>query len=412
FFRRRLENYATETPVSLWKSIDRIREKERIKLRRKNLQRRMAVLTLIFLLGAAGLWWMTGPGSETVGSFPIVEKQSISTVRPLTSKLLAAPAPLAKPVEALPVRVEGHLEPAVASEQGPFSIPAPATDDRMSIPSLPPIRSDRHEGPLTITVPPLTSKPQCASFSGKGAQLLIEFMVSPDAAFRSLQPIDAQFAEYNGLRRRTELKGLSYSSSLRLTYLTPSGLSLSSGLQYARIGERFSYATEGDERITVTTIYGSDGEIIGTDTLTEQVFERITASNQFESLDLPVLLGYEFSHHRFAFSLQGGAFFNLFFRAKGKMLSPEDLQPVDFSREEQSAFRDQLGVSWYGSLGIHYRLTPQLQLSLRPHLRYYPDSFTRAGFVSRQNYMTAGLFFGIRKNLMGRNIHQEAAPTP
>ena len=90
------------------------------------------------------------------------------------------------------------------------------------------------------------------------------------------------------------------------------------------------------------------------------------------------------------------------FEQNGDFLSPVDNQPVNFSSSNPNAypaFKDKLDLGWYGSVGIHYKIKPRLQLIVEPHFKLYPKSITQDNYILDQKYLTTGVFFGIRHGI-------------
>jgi hypothetical protein len=240
--------------------------------------------------------------------------------------------------------------------------------------------------------------PECAKFSKGQIRIFAEILASPDFTFRQLDPKNPSDLEYAEFRAQTESPEYNFSTGLRFSAVSGFGLALRSGVNYSQISEKFEYINETEEVTTI--IRDMNGNPI--DTIVEMGTRYKTTYNKYRTLDIPILLGYEINYKKFTFALNGGAYLNLVFEQKGDFLSPLDYQPVNFSSNNPNAFpafKDRLDIGWYGSLGIHYRITPRLQLLVEPHFKLYPKSFTQDNYIVDQKYFTTGVFFGIRHGI-------------
>lgn len=243
---------------------------------------------------------------------------------------------------------------------------------------------------------------ECAKFGPKKGQVFIDFVLSPDIALREMSPKNAEYNDYVRAREASEKSVFAYSAALRMSIVSGMGFVMRSGLSYSQINERFEHVDENYERTEIIKVTNSLGEVIGMDTITEFGTRIRTTHNRLQTLDIPLIVGYELYYEKFAFSINGGAYLNLSFTQRGSFLSPTDLQPVSFSSNDPNgvkAFKKQLGLGWYGSLGFQYSLDKKLSLLIEPYFKIYPKSFTDENFAVRQRYFTTGLSLGIRRQL-------------
>jgi len=231
----------------------------------------------------------------------------------------------------------------------------------------------------------------------------IDFMVSPDIVSRELDPISPSYADYALARDASESFRYGFSAGVRFSTTSPSGFAVRSGLNYSQINEQFAYETDQEERITVTIAYGPNGQVIGRDTVVDFVSTQRFVNNRYATVDIPLLVGYEFSAgSKFRVSLNGGTFINMLFTQNGEFLSPSTFEPVAFSGDRPDtyhAFRNRLGLALYGSLGVTYSLNDQFDILVEPHFKWRPQSVTVPGYVLDQRYFTSGLFIGFRKKV-------------
>ncbi len=422
-FRQGLADRSEATPAHLWDAIDRRRPARRrwwLFLRRHWLQATaaLAVPVLIAVL-------LFPPSTQELGYFPIPDTPraprtaTLPPVQQLSSHsqppapplqvagaFVAPPAPAAgrQPTGALPDRIDEAVAaveplPVKSAKATPKTRRAELTA-APTLPTAPPagVAYDAWEAPVRL----FEHDPKCARFGRFAWRFDLDAAASPDWNMRRLDARDGEYDSYADARDDTESPYLSFSAMVRFSATSHFGLALRGGLSYSQINERFAYVNETEERITITNQYGPNGEIVGTDTLTETGARIKETTNHYQLVDVPLLVGYELALDKLALEVNGGVFVNMLFRQYGDFLSPADQQPVNFSSDNPNAFpafHDRVGFAWYGSLGLTYELTPELRLLVEPHLRINPKSFTRDAYPLTQRYTTGGIFIGLRKSI-------------
>ena len=247
----------------------------------------------------------------------------------------------------------------------------------------------------------------CYTFSG-GNQALLDALYF-DAfgglgyAFRRLENIgDSDNEFYLNARDSTEREWYSFGAGLRANLRYKSGLTLRVGLQYSQINEIFEISDGNATRTTIIEIKDADGNVIDTQMVTEQgeLFKK--TFNRLRFVDVPVMVGYEWTKQKLTFSANAGAAFNIQFSQKGDFLS-DQLEAVSFSSNNPDRFdffRTRTNVSFIGSLGMTYQLKENLDFLVEPQIRYYPTSVGR--HTISQKYTDVGLFAGLRYYLVSK----------
>ncbi|MFN7116988.1 MAG: hypothetical protein ACK4TA_09335 [Saprospiraceae bacterium] len=412
-FRQKLEHHASDTPDYLWEGIVRQRNMHRnVHLRWR--ERVLLAAALLLFVYASLLTWQLRQMRPNLGYFPIAltpdfdgqNANTSSTNQYLypehenvnTATSLPHLSNKTTPIETLSIEnqevisLNEQLSTTLESwtKEGVLT-PAAAAVSTFQLSTLPiTLYQIRHSNKLSF------DPSKCAAFSNQNKlRLYFDVLASPDFTFRNIKATSGDYETYAANRKETEAARYNYSIGARLSAVSNSGLALRAGLNYSEINERFELANENETRIIIT--YDPLGNIIKTDTITQ----KIITNNRYQTLDIPVMIGYEIPLKKVTLAINGGAYFNLHFKPEGEFLSPYDNHPVPFSNDENpenniTAFRDKLGVGWYGSVGVHYKISPRLQVLVEPHLRAYPRSFTRDDFMTEQKYLTAGVFVGLR----------------
>lgn len=412
-FRHKLEHYTSETPEHLWQGIARQRNMRR-KVYLRWRERALLVAALILFVYASVLTWQVQQMKPALSSFPIALESS-SLLNPdaaaNTPPLPAASNALLNSndtpiythftdqqavVNLLPEKNEevesltAKLAATFENFSGENSLsPAAAALSALQLSSMPLAlyQVSRQRYPIYL------DQSKCAAFTDKKVRLYFDLLASPDFAFRKIQPRTGDFEKYAETRKATEAARFNYSVGARLSAVTKGGMALRAGINYSEINERFEL--QNGTRIIIR--YDQNGNFL--DSVT--VAEKIVTNNRYQTLDIPVMIGYEVNLKKVTLTVNGGAYFNIHFKPQGEFISPYDNRPVGFTNEETPennlpAFRENLGIGWYSSLGVQYRISPRLQLLVEPHVKMYPRSYTRDDFMTEQKYLTAGVFVGLR----------------
>jgi len=243
----------------------------------------------------------------------------------------------------------------------------------------------------------LQVSPNCTDFSKHEWTFYVDALVSPDYVFRDIQANSPELENYAKSRRESEKYQYAFSGALRLSMVADNGLSFRTGINYSQINEKFTYFNGTEVTTTTTDLFDDQGNFIGVDTVVEIGTRYKVSHNTYRMLDIPFLVGYEFSTKKLNLAVNGGAYLNLMFRQSGDLLSPQDLQPVNV--ENGTVFKQQVGIGYYGSFSLAYQLSPDLQLIAEPHIKVFPNSVTQDQIGVQQRYSSAGLFIGLRKRL-------------
>ena len=425
-FQQKLENYSAEAPPDLWQQIQQQRNRQQ-RLRSLAFYNRLqtaAILLLLFALGAV-MWQdrlangtlqhttvaaqldpILSKKAKPIVSNPTLEKRTSEilpeqSALPTATRKVAALQQHSKPSPIIEKTNDPVIE-AYYSEQLQEALanatlqPDAAQASSFQLAALPMVLQQ-----VTSTNRfNLWQNGKCAAFGSKnGWRYYFDVMAAPSFAFRQLEPKGAEFQDYATERNDTEEPLYGISAALRFSAVSDWGLVASTGINYSQINERFRFLSENEERITITNIYGTNGEIVGTDTLREVINREIVSNNRYRTLDIPLMLGYEIQGKKLNVSLNGGAFVNLLFEPTGAFVSPDNNRPVSFSSdtpEGYPAFKNRLSATLYGSVGLAYKVSSRLQLLVEPHIKVYPRSLTRDEYMLDQKYVTTGLFVGVR----------------
>jgi hypothetical protein len=227
----------------------------------------------------------------------------------------------------------------------------------------------------------------------------LDLSYSQDWMQRGLYPKTADYAPYAQLRNTTEAFQRAHTAALRLSLISASGITLRGGIQVTRFAERFTHTSE-ERQLRFLPRRDATGNVIGTDTVLQLVQIPHNNLNRFQTVDIPLTIGYEFPWGKANFSLHAGPVFNMAFYQQGRFLAEDGERIADFSSstpDAYPAFRNRLSMGFYGSVNLSYPLTPSVHLFAEPYLRVFPAAFTNSDYPLDQRYRMQGVFIGIRK---------------
>ena len=243
----------------------------------------------------------------------------------------------------------------------------------------------------------------CPSFVTDRTGVYLDLYLSHELPFRSLKAKAQALEPYAALRSNSEGPTYSFSAGARLTLMLPNGLGLKTGLNFSQVNEKFTHVdTESDivkEVVTTTIIDGVTQ--IDTNTIIIPGTRDIVSTNKYRSFDIPLLLSYEWDvMERTYVTVNGGAYLNLLFKESGKILSPsgEVIDLADSSSDKLAIFKNNIGISLFGSVGLHYRMNSSIDLILEPNIRMVVKSATVDAYSLEHSWMTVGLITGMRYN--------------
>ena len=239
------------------------------------------------------------------------------------------------------------------------------------------------------------------SHGGNGAWFA-EVYAGPTISLRSLSSRNEDVSVYIAARDSTESSRLSWHAGIRLGYLHPSGITMRVGGHYTLVNELFDYFDGSSMGVTISfdTIRDAGGNIISIDSDTVIVSgQRIkTTHNRFHTIDIPFLLGYQFTNGHWSYGIHAGPVLNVAFIKKGDILSPAG-DPVSISNNASMpypAFEDHLGLSVFASMHIGKRIGQRTTIFAEPHIHHRLRAITLDAYPIDQRQTNIGLSLGLR----------------
>jgi hypothetical protein len=244
----------------------------------------------------------------------------------------------------------------------------------------------------------------CPTNRGSGnTDWLLEFYTSPDFAFKSVSNISAT-QQYLQKKDSSEQMQVSYTAGFRLVKPINDNFLVKTGLQYSQINEKYVYRTENEIKtttvVTVRTIIRAPGDtVVVADTSTLQTigYKNNIVKNRFRSIDIPVLLGYQFGQGDFKFGINAGVIFNVSSWYQGVILD-STLAVVPLTSSNM-VYKRSIGLGLYAGFSISKQLNDDMQIFCEPFFRYNLSNMTNEQAKYNQKFSVGGLSIGLRLNL-------------
>ncbi len=190
----------------------------------------------------------------------------------------------------------------------------------------------------------------------------------------AIKKLQGSSSAYIARRNQTEMSLGNWSVGALYHLQFPSGFELSAGLSYQKMTEKFLWERQSSEII-------KEG-----DQFFQQYSYRVkTTYNRFEYIDLPLLLGYQKKRARWSYGVRAGAYINLSQKLSGEILTP-DLEPGQFTGLDETNFKNRIAPAIAADVIFGYRLSPGIQITFQPGVKFQTGSITTADFEAEQRY--------------------------
>lgn len=223
----------------------------------------------------------------------------------------------------------------------------------------------------------------------------LEFYFSPDATIKSYK--DTGNSAYLRARKESVSNVFSYSAGVRYTKVFNNAMSIRAGLNFSQIVEKMN-TVEGNI-IKVIYILDQNNDTIGNYSTRITLYR--TTYNRYNTIDIPLTLGYEFGNGRLHGNLNAGVIANIYSWQKGKTLD-DSFNSVSITTGGPASpyqFKSNIGLSFSGGFSLYYSLQGNTQLMMEPYFRYSLSAANKEEITLRQKFHTVGLRLGIRYDL-------------
>ncbi|HJV19498.1 MAG TPA: outer membrane beta-barrel protein [Sediminibacterium sp.] len=232
----------------------------------------------------------------------------------------------------------------------------------------------------------------------------LEVFASPDLSFKTVSSNTAS-QQFMSRKDSSESARVGFTAGFRIVKPLNEHFLIKAGLQYAQINEHFTYKTADEIKtttvITVRNITLANGTVVtvsDTSVLQQAVNKYNTVNNRYKSIDVPVLLGYQFGNDDLKIGINAGVVVNLNSSYKGVMLD-STLSPQPIDKNSSVGYKTNIGVGLYAGFNISKRINYNTSVFAEPYLRYNLSDITTPQSVYKQRFSVGGLSLGLRFNL-------------
>ena len=232
----------------------------------------------------------------------------------------------------------------------------------------------------------------------------LEVFGSPDLVLKSVSGSNSSFVSK---KDSTESQQLSFTAGFRISTAIGENLLLKTGLQFSQINERFDLRTENERRIiTVVTIRtvpgwnGADSTIRDTSTVEQFGYRLQRSYNRYRSIDIPVLLSYEFGGENLRFAINAGAIFNLRSWYSGNTLN-DSMMVVSMNSKGAGVYKQNIGIGAYAGFSIMKPIGGKWDIFAEPYFRYNFSNMSRSDGYT-QKFQAFGINLGLRHKIKGQ----------
>jgi hypothetical protein len=204
-------------------------------------------------------------------------------------------------------------------------------------------------------------------------------------------------AEYNqllGLRRQTENAWYSWGAYLHVGMSFKNGLYAGLGVDYLQAKERFILVNEAITKMIIN-FDPQTGLPIDTSFVTGNLVNK--GEIRYNTVDIPVLVGYLTHHKVWNFGAEVSARYNVYFDAQGKTYN----QNLNISRieNEPNMYKSNIGWSGKASFIVSYNFGKSTQFLLKPYYWWQFNPINESNNPITTKWSGTGLEFGWRKIL-------------
>ena len=227
--------------------------------------------------------------------------------------------------------------------------------------------------------------------------------ISPDYSLQTVNNISAS-QQYLKQKDSTEHMQVGFTAGVRLVKPLNNHLQLTTGLQYSQINQKYIYRSENEIKLTqvITTriIIRAPGDtaFIRDTSLVQSIgFKNKVEKNRHRSIDIPILLGYQFGRGSVKVGINAGVILNVSSWYEGVILD-SSLAVVPVQKGSQ-VYKSKLGLGLYAGINITKELSNDMQLFVEPYYKHSIDNITSGSMPYQQKFGTAGVLMGVRWSL-------------
>ena len=197
------------------------------------------------------------------------------------------------------------------------------------------------------------------------------------------------------IRRETESSLETSQVGLTFSLIHESGIHLSTGLQQTTFVEKVAFndmvtMMKDVEGITEIIINPNGDSTFVTGLVTETTVFTIEKKHyvRYKLLELPLIVGWQTKDKAgtgWKFGVEAGIVPNLKLTTKGRILN-EEYDDIDIGTNQEAYFKNNIGISYHLGFSVRRMLTDNIELSLKPTVRFFPKDFSATENSISQKY--------------------------
>jgi hypothetical protein len=249
-----------------------------------------------------------------------------------------------------------------------------------------------------INTTTLRSSPDCPTVEKNtaGNKKYISIYASPD--FVTKKYSDTGSSTFLNKRKESTQILSAFSAGVNYTNVFANGVSISAGLHYSQINEKFSFVQSNVLQLTYT-INPATGDTINISSITGTRYK--TTINRYRTIDMPLLIGYEMGNTNWHVNVHAGAVVNMYSWQKGDALDV-NLKPISITTgvaTDTYKYKTNIGVGIMFGASVFYKLNEKLHLMAAPFYRYNFSPISNATLSLQEKFSTMGIKLGLRIDL-------------
>lgn len=209
-------------------------------------------------------------------------------------------------------------------------------------------------------------------------------------------------ATYLQQKDSSESMRIGYAAGINLVKPISEHFVLKTGVWVSQINERFSYKTENEIKtttvVTVRNIIRAPGDtlkISDTSSVQQIGYKNTVVGNRYKTLDIPVIIGYEFGKGSLKFGVNAGVIFNVKHGFEGAVYD-SSLTAISINKETNNVYKTNIGLGLYAGFSIAKDINEKTQLFVEPHFRYNFSNMTTPNTSFNQKINVTGVNIGLR----------------
>lgn len=245
----------------------------------------------------------------------------------------------------------------------------------------------------------------CPADKNRNTDWFLEAYASPDIAFRSLTNNTAS-QTYLLRKDSSESMRVGYTAGIRLVKPLNDNILVKAGVQYTQMNQKYVYRTENEVKtitvVSTRTIIRAPGDTVivrDTSVLQQIGFKNNTVINRFRTIDVPVMVGYQFGNEDLKVGINAGVVFNLSSWYQGVQLDSSLATVPIIKGSSNMIYRSNIGMGLIGSVSLVKKLGEDLHIFAEPYFRYNFSNMTTPNAPYNQKFSLGGIAVGVRLNL-------------